>query len=113
MDDDEDGIPDLEDKCPRVNSQDNNDRDGDGAGDVCDDSDHDGLTDAIDGCPDDYDPGQVTRGAFPIVQNLIQMSQTSIRRTSMKMDKVMRVIWTMMETASQTRRTSAHVILTR
>lgn len=50
-DPDRDGIPIGEDKCPGVHSGNNSDRDNDGVGDVCDDSDGDGPVDAEDECP--------------------------------------------------------------
>lgn len=52
QDSDEDGIPDYSDNCYNTHNPDQADRDNDGVGDVCDDSDFDTLVDAIDACPD-------------------------------------------------------------
>ncbi len=53
-DPDMDGISEMEDNCPIHANPDQNDRDGDGAGDVCDDDDGDGYSTYAD-C-DDADP---------------------------------------------------------
>lgn len=49
---DGDGIPDVQDNSPNVSNPDQSDSDGDGVGDVTDDSDHDGVWNPIDECPD-------------------------------------------------------------
>jgi len=49
-DTDGDGIPDVQDNCPTTFNPDQADWDNDGTGDVCDDSDQDGIYDAIDQC---------------------------------------------------------------
>jgi hypothetical protein len=80
IDTDGDGVPDSSDNCPNDSNPDQADFDTDGIGDVCDDSDLDGLTDAqellmgtnpnipdtdgdgvndnVDNCPLTYNPGQ-------------------------------------------------------
>jgi hypothetical protein len=51
-DDDNDGIPDLEDNCPLMANADQADADNDNIGDVCDDDlDNDGVPNADDQCP--------------------------------------------------------------
>ena len=51
-DTDGDGVPDSEDCCPNVANPDQEDQDGDGEGDVCDDDDDgDGVPDTVDQCP--------------------------------------------------------------
>ena len=57
-DDDNDGIPDINDNCPLSINANQADRDRDGIGDLCDDSDNDGVSDAIDNCPSTYNPNQ-------------------------------------------------------
>jgi hypothetical protein len=49
---DGDGVPDDSDNCPDVPNPDQEDSDGDGVGDVCDDDDGDGVDDGDDDCPD-------------------------------------------------------------
>lgn len=70
IDTDQDGIPDDQDNCPNTYNPGQEDADGDGAGDVCDDctdTDFDGWGDpgypnlggcGIDNCPNIYNPGQ-------------------------------------------------------
>ena len=53
---DDDGVPDDTDNCPSVANSDQQDTDADGAGDVCDDSDGDGVADSVDVFP--LDPGE-------------------------------------------------------
>jgi thrombospondin type 3 repeat protein len=59
-DGDGDGVPDVEDNCPDNPNPDQEDTNGAGRGDVCDeDDDNDGvLDDAPDNCPKDPNPGQ-------------------------------------------------------
>lgn len=59
LDTDGDGIPDVDDNCPLVANAQQEDNDGDGAGDVCDDDDDDdGILDVDDNCPLDANPNQ-------------------------------------------------------
>ncbi len=59
-DTDDDGIPDLCDNCPDVVNPDQQDTDGDGNGDACDDdNDGDGIDDLLDNCPTTPNPDQV------------------------------------------------------
>ncbi|OGD67676.1 hypothetical protein A2442_03840 [Candidatus Campbellbacteria bacterium RIFOXYC2_FULL_35_25] len=48
---DEDGIPDVSDNCVLVANVEQEDVDGNGRGDVCDDFDKDGLINSKDNCP--------------------------------------------------------------
>jgi photosystem II stability/assembly factor-like uncharacterized protein len=51
-DDDNDGILDVDDNCPKVANANQTDTDGDGLGDACDDDDdNDGVPDVNDNCP--------------------------------------------------------------
>jgi len=54
-----DAFGDTCDSCPESASADQADGDDDGVGDVCDDSDDDGVSDAVDLCPDAADPRQL------------------------------------------------------
>ncbi len=51
-------LPAVLDNCPRVASDNRDDWDGDGVGDVCDDSDGDGEVDAVDNCREAPNPNQ-------------------------------------------------------
>ena len=58
-DDDDDGILDGQDNCPLIPNPEQEDTDGDGAGDACDtDDDNDGIPDTEDNCPLVANPGQ-------------------------------------------------------
>lgn len=64
IDSDNDNALDAVDNCLLVNNPTQNDTDGDGEGDACDetalpDGDGDGVHDAVDGCPDVADPEQI------------------------------------------------------
>ena len=59
IDDDNDGVLDINDNCPMQANTDQADNDGDGEGDACDDDDdNDGILDGFDNCPFIYNPGQ-------------------------------------------------------
>ncbi len=72
VDDESDGVPDVNDNCDLVHNQEQHDGDEDGQGDACDadddndgtpdsgdaDDDSDGVEDANDDCPSEPDPGQ-------------------------------------------------------
>jgi len=51
-DDDEDGIPNARDNCPRTANPDQTDQNTNGVGDACDDHDRDGVMTVHDNCPD-------------------------------------------------------------
>ena len=59
IDSDSDGIADVEDNCPCIHNPEQEDLDGDGLGDVCDnDDDNDGVPDSGDNCPINYNSDQ-------------------------------------------------------
>jgi len=64
LDSDDDSISDEDDNCPMVSNIQQNDSDGDGVGNQCDndpygkDRDSDGFGDSLDNCPDTYNPDQ-------------------------------------------------------
>ena len=60
VDSDGDGTFDDIDNCPDIINVDQNDVDGDGIGDACDDSDGDGFFDDVDNCP--LDPAKTDLG---------------------------------------------------
>lgn len=58
-DDDNDGILDINDNCPKQANTNQADNDSDGSGDACDnDDDNDGVLDGYDNCPFIYNPDQ-------------------------------------------------------
>ncbi|MFW5967593.1 MAG: S1 family peptidase [Persicimonas sp.] len=58
-DSDGDGVKNSEDNCPDVENPDQEDTDGDGTGDACDDDiDGDGVPNEEDNCPEDENPNQ-------------------------------------------------------
>ncbi|NBD74064.1 hypothetical protein GVX82_03410 [Patescibacteria group bacterium] len=59
VDRDGDGVPDARDVCPRIEDPGQEDQDGDGVGDACEDTDADGIADARDNCP--LDPNRAQR----------------------------------------------------
>jgi hypothetical protein len=79
-DTDEDGIVDTEDNCPTTYNPGQEDSDGDGVGDVCDDSDMDTFFDAFDQCPNsDYGVTVDAKGCevFALPANTFSVSVTS------------------------------------
>ncbi len=50
-DTDRDGVPDIHDNCVEVTNANQQDVDGNGRGDACDDFDRDGLINILDNCP--------------------------------------------------------------
>jgi gliding motility-associated-like protein len=62
VDDDNDGVIDIEDNCPLTYNPDQADNDNDALGDLCDDDDdNDGIDDVDDNCPLTYNPYQEDR----------------------------------------------------
>ncbi len=55
---DGDALPAWCDNCPATPNDDQADGDMDGVGDVCQDSDYDGIIDSLDDCPFTWDPAQ-------------------------------------------------------
>ncbi len=72
LDDDQDGVPDLQDNCPIVPNKSQQDSDGDGVGNACDpdgdplDHDKDGVIDSMDNCPKEFNPGQQNHDDDPL-----------------------------------------------
>jgi hypothetical protein len=58
-DTDSDGIADLQDNCVQTANADQEDKDGNGRGDVCDDFDRDGLINSKDNCQNDPNRNQM------------------------------------------------------
>lgn len=62
LDDDLDGVAEYEDNCPHIANPNQEDLDGDGDGDVCDqdelDFDEDGWKNTQDNCPDEFNVSQ-------------------------------------------------------
>ncbi len=56
IDNDGDGIPFLDDKCPSIYDPNQEDWNNNGIGDACEDSDNDGVIDAVDNCPEKWNP---------------------------------------------------------
>ncbi len=48
---DGDGVPDKDDNCPHIKNRDQQDSDGNGKGDACEDTDGDSIVNAMDNCP--------------------------------------------------------------
>ena len=79
-DTDEDGVVDTVDNCPITYNPGQEDADGDGVGDVCDDSDMDTFFDAYDECPNSTLGATVnSRGCelFTLPSNTFSMKVTS------------------------------------
>lgn len=57
-DTDKDGIPDMQDNCVNIKNSKQEDVDGNGRGDVCDDFDYDSILNSLDNCPNTVNGSQ-------------------------------------------------------